>query len=132
MARKWFYIIQDPFGRNDFKIGITANPRVRLAAYQNAMSSKSYVARFTRVWEGSDNHIGKLESYLKYTFNWAIESDKAGHSEWISDTTIDAIIAEVEKTITGMRYHIKPLEANMPVLISDLDTVLGDQYGSLK
>jgi len=132
MARKWFYIIQDPFGRNDFKIGITANPRVRLAAYQNAMSSNSYVARFTRVWEGSDNHIGKLETYLKNTFNWEIESDKAGHSEWVSNTTIETLVSEVEKTIAGMRFHITALDAPMPVLISDLDTILGDQYGSLK
>lgn len=131
MARKWFYIIQDPFGRNDFKIGITANPRVRLAAYQNAMSSRSYVARFTKVWEGPALHIDKLEVYLKNTFNWDIEFDKAGHSEWISDSSLEIIEAEVEKTIAGMRYHIKPLEANMPVLISDLDTILGDQYGSL-
>ena len=132
MSRKWFYIIQDPFGRNDFKIGITANPRVRLAAYQNAMSSKSYVARFTRVWEGTENHIGKLEVYLKNTFNWSIEFDKAGHSEWISDSSLETIVEEVEKTIAGMRFHIKPLESQMPVLISDLDVILGEQYGSLQ
>jgi len=132
MAKKWFYVIQDPFGRNDFKIGITANPRVRLAAYQNAMSSRSYVARFTRVWEGNGDHIDKLEAYLKNTFNWDIEFDKAGHSEWISDTTLDTIVSEVEKTIAGMRFHIKPLESQMPVLISDLDAILGEQYGSLK
>lgn len=132
MARKWFYIIQDPFGGPDFKIGITANPRVRLAAYQNAMSSRSYVARFTRVWEGTADHIDQLEVYLKNTFNWDIEFDKAGHSEWISDTTIERIVEEVEKTIAGMRYHIKPLDAAMPVLISDLDIILKDQFGSLK
>jgi hypothetical protein len=131
MARKWFYIIQDPFGGPDFKIGITANPRVRLAAYQNAFSSRSRVARFDRVWEGTADHIGKLEVYLKNTFNWSIEFDKAGHSEWVSDMDMATLEAEVEKTIAGMRFHIKPLAAPMPLLLSELDSVLGDQYGSL-
>ena len=132
MANKWFYTIQDPFGGPDFKIGVTSNPRVRLAAYQMAFSSRSHIARFDRVWEGTADHIDNLELYLKNTFNWKIEFDKAGHSEWVSDTSLETIVGEVEKTIAGMRFHIKPLDATMPVLITDLDDILDGQYGSLK
>lgn len=132
MASKWFYVIQDPFGGPDFKIGITANPRVRLSAYQNAFSARSHIARFDRVWVGPADHIDKLERYLKNTFNVQIESDKAGHSEWIIDIEMDTLIAEIERTINGMRYHITTLDAPMPLLNSELDSILGDQYGSLE
>jgi D-tyrosyl-tRNA(Tyr) deacylase len=132
MAKKWFYIIKDPFGGPDHKIGITANPRVRVAAYQNAFSSRSHVARFDMVFEGPANHIDKLERALKEQFNMEIESDKAGHSEWVCDTPFEAIVAAVEECIAGNRFHIAKLNAPMPVLYTDLDNILGDQYGTFK
>lgn len=131
MAKKWFYIIKDPFGGPDFKIGITANPRVRLAAYQNAFSARSHVARFDMVWVGTANHIDKLERALKEQFNMEIESDKAGHSEWICEAVFENIVKAVEECIAGNRFHIEKLDVNMPVLYTDLDNILGDQYGSL-
>ena len=79
----------------------------------------------------SKNQLVKcINCQLPETYE-TIEFDKAGHSEWVSDMDMATLEAEVEKTIAGMRFHIKPLAAPMPLLLSELDSVLGDQYGSL-
>lgn len=112
---KWLYAFKDPMGSGDVKIGITANPKSRLGTYQNAFSARSHKACFDMVWEGPDDQINTLEAALKNTYNWNIESNKLGESEWISDVDFDAIVDEVEKTIQGWRFKISRLPINFPL-----------------
>ena len=97
-GQKLFYIFKDPMGALDSKVGITGSPAVRLGVYQNSYSRKSHVACFDVVYIGPARVIGNLEKAVKQEFNWDIDRDGRGHSEWISqtyttlETAIDAII----------------------------------------
>ncbi len=112
---KWLYAFKCPFGSGDVKIGITGNPKSRLGTYQCAYSAKKHRACFDMVWEGPDEQIERLEKALKNTYNWNIESDKLGESEWVTEVGFDAIIEEVDKTIRGWRFKITRLPVEFPI-----------------
>lgn len=116
---KWLYAFKDPMGSGDVKIGISGNPKSRLGTYQCAFSAKSHKACFDMAWEGPDEQIERLEKALKNTYNWNIESDKLGESEWVTDVGFDAIINEVEKTIQGWRFKISKLPVQFPITQDD-------------
>jgi hypothetical protein len=116
---KWLYAFKDPMGSGDVKIGITGNPKSRLGTYQCAFSAKSHRACFDIVWEGPDKQIEDLEKALKFTYNWNIESNKLGESEWVSEIGFDKIVEEIEKTIRGRRFKIKKLPIEFPITQDD-------------
>lgn len=125
---KLFYIFKDPMGSADSKIGITGHPSVRLGVYQNSYSRKSHVACFDKVYFGPDRAISALENVVKQEFNWSIERDGRGHSEWISET-YTTIETKIDEIIKGYRFKIKkvpkkylPLTVdNMEAMIKELD-----------
>jgi hypothetical protein len=116
---KWLYAFKDPLGSGDVKIGITGNPKSRLGTYQCAYSANRHIACFDMVWEGPDEAIQKLEQALKTTYDWNIESDKLGESEWISGVSFEKIVEEVEKTILGHRFKITRLPLEFPITQDD-------------
>jgi hypothetical protein len=118
---KWLYVFQDPFGVDDCKIGITSNPKVRLAAYQSGYSTKSHKARFDYVWEGPPSQIDRLESVLKERYDWDIDSKDAGQSEWITGVTPESLIPIINEVIDGWKFHIKPVEMDLPITTDDIE-----------
>jgi hypothetical protein len=91
------------------KIGLSTKPDVRLGVYQNSMSARSHQARFDRAWYGTSKVISKLELTAKSEFEWEIERDGRGHSEWVYDQSVDDIANKVEEIIEGFRYKVKPV-----------------------
>ena len=116
---KWLYAFKDPLGSGDVKIGITGNPKSRLGTYQCAFSARSHRACFDMVWEGPQLPIERLEQQLKLKYNWNIESDKLGESEWIADIGFEKIIEEVDKTIQENRFKISRLPIRFPMTQDD-------------
>ena len=125
-GQKLFYIFKDPMGSGDSKVGITGSPEVRLGVYQNSYSRKSHVACLDVVYIGPARVIGKLEGAVKTEFNWDIERDGRGHSEWISQTyttlekAIDSIIDGYNFKVTKVPKKYLPLTVdNMQALKKD-------------
>lgn len=104
-GQKLFYIFKDPMGAEDSKVGITGSPAVRFGVYQNSYSRKSHVACFDVVYIGPARVIGNLEKAVKQSFNWDIDRDGRGHSEWISQT-YKTIESAVDATITGYKFKV--------------------------
>jgi hypothetical protein len=119
MAKKWLYVFKDPLGTNDVKIGISGNPKSRLGTYQCAYSAKSHRACFDMAWEGPANQIERLERALKDRYNWNIESDKLGESEWVSNIGLEEVVKAVEDTIQGFRFKITGLPVKFPITQDD-------------
>jgi hypothetical protein len=117
-GQKLFYIFKDPMGSSDSKVGITGSPAVRLGVYQNSYSRKSHVACFDVVYIGPARVIGKLEIAAKTQFNWDIDRDGRGHSEWVSQTytslekAIDGIIEGYRFKVTKVPKRFLPLTAD--------------------
>lgn len=124
---RWMYAFRDPFGSGDIKVGITSNPRMRLGVYQCAYSARSHKACFDYVWEGPPQQIEKLEQVLKQQYNWQIESDSLGESEWITETTLEEIISIVDNLILGWRAHVAPLDFKFPIRQADVDYKIGNE-----
>lgn len=106
MAKKLFYIFGDPMGASDSKIGITGHWEVRQGVYQNSYSRNSYIARFDVVYYGPDKAIERLEGVLKQEFNWHIERDGRGASEWVSNMKPTDIEKIVDQIIEDYRFKI--------------------------
>lgn len=102
---KIFYIFADPFGSIDCKIGITSHPAVRLGVYQNSYSRKSHIACFNTVYIGPNGAISNLEKAVKIKFDWNIERDGRGSSEWIS-TNYEEIEKSIDDLILGYRFKV--------------------------
>ena len=104
---KFFYLMKDPLGSGDVKLGITSfnSALTRLGVYQNSYSAKSHIATFDRLWFGQDNPIKELEKTLKNRFGYAIEREGRGFSEWISERE-DIIVKTINETIQGYHYHV--------------------------
>ena len=92
-------------GSIDSKIGITGHPTIRLGVYQNSYSRKSHVACFDRVYIGPMRAIGNLEKAVKHNFDWAIERDGRGASEWISKTYTE-IESKIDSLIDGYKFKV--------------------------
>ena len=123
---KLFYIFKDPMGSIDSKIGITSHPAVRLGVYQNSYSRKSHVACFDVVYIGPARAVANLEKAVKQTFDWHIERDGRGASEWIAKTYTD-IEAEIDKLIDGYKFKVKKVHRKyLPLTVDNLDQLLQD------
>lgn len=106
MNWKLFYIFQDPLGAPDSKIGITGHWTVRLGVYQNSYSRNSHVACFNVVYTGPASAVNNLEKAVKQHFNWEIERDGRGASEWISGLTPADIETKIDEIIDGYQFKV--------------------------
>ena len=104
---KFLYLMKDPLGSGDCKIGITGMTRAmdRLGVYQNSYSARSHYATFNHLWYGKSNPISKLESVLKDTFGYAIMLEGRGYSEWIAEPE-DIILNKIAETIEDYHFHV--------------------------
>jgi hypothetical protein len=108
---KFMYLMRDPFGSGDCKIGITGfkSAKIRLGTYQNSYSARSHLATFNKLWYGEDGPIRELEKTLKNQFGYAIQFEGRGFSEWVAeDETV--ILDRINQTIDGYHYHVKPVD----------------------
>jgi hypothetical protein len=107
---KGFYIFQCPLGAPDSKIGITGSWWARFSGYQNSYSKRSHTACFDLVYIGPARAIGLLEETIKKRYDWAIESDKGGESEWVSNHTVEDIEQIVDGLIAGFKFKITKVD----------------------
>lgn len=118
---KLFYIFKDPLGSIDSKIGITSHPAVRLGVYQNSYSRKSHVACFDTVYIGPSRAVANLEKAVKQTFDWQIERDGRGASEWISETYF-TIETKIDEIIDGYKFKVvKVPKKFLPLTVDNLE-----------
>jgi len=123
-GQKLFYIFKDPMGSMDSKVGITGNPDVRLGVYQNSYSRKSHVACFDVVYVGPARVIGNLEKAVKQEFNWDIDRDGRGHSEWISQTYTNIEI-KIDEIIEGYGFKVVKVPKRLtPVTADNLSSLM--------
>lgn len=109
MAVSIFYIFADPMGDMACKIGLTTKGDIRLGTYQNSVSARSHSACFDRAWYGTSKVISKLELTAKSEFDWEIERDGRGHSEWVYDMSVEDIEHKVNDIINGFHYKVWPV-----------------------
>jgi hypothetical protein len=113
-------------GSVDSKVGITGNPEVRLGVYQNSYSKKSHTACFDVVYIGPARVIGTLEKAVKQEFNWDIDRDGRGHSEWVSQT-YTTIESRVDDLIKGYKFKaVKVPKKYLPLTVDNLEKFLED------
>ncbi len=119
---KLFYAFGDPMGANDSKVGVTGHPEVRLGVYQNSYSRNSHTACFDLVYYGPPKAIDNLERAVKKHFNWDIERDGRGHSEWVSNHSPKDIEAKVDEIINGYKFLVTKVPAQfLPLTVDNLD-----------
>lgn len=122
---KLFYAFNDPMGALDSKIGITGHPAVRLGVYQNGYSRNSHIACFDTVYIGESIAVGNLEKAVKNKFDWDIERDGRGVSEWISGQTVEDISTKLINIIDGFKFKVQKVDANfLPLNMENLDEFL--------
>ena len=113
-------------GSIDSKIGITGSPAVRLGVYQNSYSRKSHIACFDVVYIGPARVIGNLERSVKQEFNWDIDRDGRGHSEWISKTHT-ALETKIDQLIEGYRFKVSKVPKKyLPLTADNLERFLSE------
>lgn len=115
---KLFYIFKDPMGSIDSKIGITGHPAVRLGVYQNSYSRKSHIACFDVVYVGPSRAISNLERAVKQNFDWHIERDGRGASEWIAKNYKE-IEKEIDQLIDGYKFKVQKVPKKFLPLNTD-------------
>lgn len=121
---KLFYVFKDPMGSIDSKIGITGHPAVRLGVYQNSYSRKSHIACFDVVYIGPSRAVANLEKAVKQTFDWSIERDGRGASEWVSQT-YGTIESKIDELINGYKFKITKVPKKfLPLTVDNLDRFL--------
>lgn len=115
------YIFQDPLGSNDSKAGKTSHPDVRLGVYQNSYSARSHLAQFDYAFYGSKKSINNLEKAIKAEFDWDIEQDGRGFSEWISYHTSYEVLEKVKQIIDGYRFKVYMVPSEyLPLTVDNL------------
>lgn len=121
---KLFYIFKDPMGAVDSKIGITSHPAVRLGSYQNSYSRKSHVACFDAVYYGPSRAVSNLEKAVKKEFDWHIERDGRGASEWIGQSHTD-IEVQIDELIRGYQFKVQKVPKKyLPLTVDNLNNLL--------
>jgi len=85
----------------DFKVGIAAleHARKRLSVYQNAVGPV-YEEKFIRVFVGTKDQIKFAEKMFMREFKDRIGSKEGGFSEWISNVTLEELLAFIEELRT--------------------------------
>lgn len=128
---KFLYLMRDPIGSGDCKIGITSfdSAKTRLGVYQNSYSANSHLATFNHLWYGRANPVAKLESVLKDTFGYAIMLEGRGFSEWIAEPEA-TIISKIEETIRDYHFHVFPAGKNAN--IHNIDSIIEGLTGGDK
>lgn len=120
MSYKSLYIFKDPMGADESKIGVTKKDDVRLGSYQNSYSKKSHTACFDVVYYGPEAAIDRLERIAKKEFDWQIELDGRGHSEWVSENYLE-IEAKIDELIKNYKFKIKKLPKRfLPLTVDNL------------
>ena len=120
---KLFYIFKDPMGSIESKIGITGHPSVRLGVYQNSYSRKSHIACFDKVYFGPARAIASLEKAVKQTFDWNIERDGRGASEWVNQT-YTTIESKIDELIEGYKFKITKVPKKfLPLTVDNLESL---------
>jgi len=121
---KLLYLMNDPFGSDANKIGITSfeSAKARLGTYQNSFPGRSHLATFNRIWHGEDNPIRELEKTLKNQFGYAIQFEGRGFSEWVYETE-DIILQKINETIDGYHYHVYPINIQ-EVTVHNIDNLI--------
>lgn len=110
-------------GSIDSKIGITGHPEVRLGVYQNSYSRKSHIACFDKVYFGPARAVANLEKAIKQKFDWNIERDGRGASEWIAKTYTE-IEQEIDLLIKGYQFQISKVPKKLlPVTVDNLENL---------
>lgn len=113
-------------GSKDSKIGITGKPKVRFGVYQNSYSKKSYTACFDVVYIGPARAIANLEKAVKQEFDWEIELDGRGHSEWIS-MPYKKIEKKIDEIIDGYKFKVyKVPKQFLPLTVDNIDVFLNN------
>lgn len=124
--QKLFYVFKDPLGSLDSKVGITGSPAVRLGVYQNSYSKKSHTACFDVVYIGPARAINNLEKAVKQEFDWDIQMDGRGHSEWVSQT-YSTIESKIDELIDGYKFKVKKVPKKyLPLTVDNLEALFGD------
>ncbi len=119
-SQKLFYVFKDPLGSLDSKVGITGSPEVRLGVYQNSYSKKSHTACFDIVYVGPPRAIANLEKVVKQDFDWDIQMDGRGHSEWVSQTCT-TIEHRIDEIIEGYKFKITKVPKKfLPLTVDNL------------
>lgn len=122
---KLLYIMRDPFGLGGVKIGITGFKfaKIRLGTYQNSFPGKSHLATFNKIWYGKNTAISELERILKNQFDYAIELDGRGFTEWAYED--EAVIEEaIKTTIQGYGFHVFPVDTDGETVYT-IDKLIG-------
>lgn len=115
-------------GSLDSKVGITGHPAVRLGVYQNSYSKKSHTACFDVVYIGPARAIANLEKAVKQVFDWDIQMDGRGHSEWVSQT-YTTIESKIDEIIDGYKFKITKVPKKcLPLTVDNLEIL--DNYCS--
>lgn len=123
-GQKLFYIFKDPMGSIDSKIGITGGPAVRLGVYQNSYSKKSHTACFDVVYIGPARAVANLEKAVKQEFQWDIQLDGRGHSEWVN-MTYTTIEGKVDDIIDGYKFKVSKVPKQyLPLTVDNLTKFL--------
>lgn len=118
---KGLYAFGDPLGAPDSKAGITGHFEVRLGVYQNSYSRNSHVACFNLLYIGPARAIENLEKAIKQVFDWSIERDGRGHSEWISGHTVDMLETEIDKIIDGYKFKVTKVNREfLPLTVDNM------------
>jgi hypothetical protein len=126
---KGLYAFNDPMGAPDSKAGITGHFANRLGVYQNSYSRNSHIACFDIVYIGPRRAIENLEKAIKQKFDWHIERDGRGHSEWISGWTADMLEKEIDAIIDGYKFKVtKVPKKYLPLTVDNLPN-LEENFG---
>lgn len=126
---KLLYIFTCPLGKYTgvvaVKIGITGHPEVRLGVYQNSYSSDSHKACFDVVYIGPTRAIEKLELAIKQEFNWDIQRDGRGESEWVKGYSPTTMETSVDALIKGYCFKINKVPKKfLPLNIDNMKELL--------
>jgi len=101
------------------KQGITSHYEVRLGVYQNSYSRDNHTACFEMAYLGDPVAIKNLESAVKREYNWAIERDGRGHTEWISGINVEEIQEKIDVIIKSGHYKVTKVDPNFLPLTTD-------------
>lgn len=118
-GNKLFYVFGCPMGAPDSKIGITGHPAVRLGTYQIAYSRNSHVACFDLVYVGPGRAIESLEKAIKQRYDWHIERDGRGASEWVDGVVPADVEQLVDELIEGFKFKVRKVSKKFLPLTTD-------------
>jgi hypothetical protein len=116
-------------GRKAAKQGITSHPAVRQGVYQNSVSRDNHLVQFDTVYIGSQRAISNLEKAVKRQFDWQIERDGRGYSEWISGLDVADIESALDKIIDGYKFKVEKVDSKfLPLTTENLEAFIAHYH----